>query len=96
MTTPRDASGLLPTSAELAWAERHAPLGGYLIGLLIRVFEVPEQDAERLVRETFYDYRLTQPALNARAASMTPATPTASSAAPGRTVAPSAEGGPMP
>jgi len=33
----------------------------------MRAFELPERDAERLVRETFTDYRLNQPASNGRA-----------------------------
>lgn len=67
MTTPTDGLESPHHSSELEWAELHATLATYLTGLLTRAFEVPEQDAERLVRETFTDYRLNQPASDARA-----------------------------
>lgn len=67
MTTPTDELESPQPSAELEWAERHAALGGYLKGTLVRVFEVPEQDAESMVRDAFHDYSLAQPALDARA-----------------------------
>jgi len=45
----------------------HEALGGYLIALLIRAFEVPEPEAEWLVRERFTEYSLDQPATDERA-----------------------------
>lgn len=47
--------------------ELHEQLGGYLKSLVMRAFEVPERDAEWLVREKFTDYRLNQPASDERA-----------------------------
>ena len=67
MTTPKDGPGSPHHSAEAEWVELQAALSGYLKGLLIRTFEVPERDAEWMVRERFRDYILNRPAPNARA-----------------------------
>jgi RNA polymerase sigma factor (sigma-70 family) len=66
MTTPEDGPGPLHHS-EAEWAELHATLGGNLKVLLMRAFEVPERDAEWMVREKFKEYSLNQPAPNERA-----------------------------
>jgi DNA-directed RNA polymerase specialized sigma24 family protein len=67
MTTSKDGPGPPHDSADTEGAELHEPLGVYLEGLLTRAFEVPQRDAERIVREMFADYKLNKPASDARA-----------------------------
>ena len=67
MTTPTDGPWTLHHSAEAEWAALAKTLGGYLVGLLTRKFEVPERDAVWLVQEAFADYLRGKPAPNARA-----------------------------
>jgi RNA polymerase sigma factor (sigma-70 family) len=67
MTTPKDGPGPPPHSAEAEQAAFYETLSDFLRGLLMRAFEVPERDAEWLVRDTFSDYTLNKPAPDARA-----------------------------
>ncbi len=67
MTTPKDGIGSPQHTAEAEQAALYETLGGVLRSLLMRVFELPEQDAEWLVRESFIDYTLNKQAPDARA-----------------------------
>jgi RNA polymerase sigma factor (sigma-70 family) len=67
MTEPKDGSWPPHSSAEAEQAELYETLSVYLRDLLTRAFELPERDAEWLVRETFTDYGLNKPAPDARA-----------------------------
>ena len=67
MTTPEEGPGPLQPSAEAEQAALYETLGAFLQGLLIRAFEVPEREAERLVRDTFLHYVQNKPAPNAHA-----------------------------
>jgi RNA polymerase sigma factor (sigma-70 family) len=67
MTTPKDGPGPPHLFAEAEWAPLYETLGTFLQGLLTRTFDVPERDAEWMVRNTFIDYGLNKPAPNARA-----------------------------
>ena len=67
MTTPNDGPGRAHSPAGAEWVELSGSLGGYLIDLLKRAFEIPGPDAEWLVRETFADYSFGKPAPDASA-----------------------------
>lgn len=67
MNTPEDGSGPAHDSVDAEQAALSESLGGFLIALLRRAFEVSERDAEWLVRETFIDHIQNEPAPDARA-----------------------------
>lgn len=66
MTTPKDGVGSQHT-AETEQSALYEALGGVLRSLLMRAFELPEQDAEWLLRESIIDYTLNKQAPDARA-----------------------------
>lgn len=66
MTTPKDGQDPTRHFAEAEQAALYETLGGFLQQLLTRAFELPEQVAAALVRETFYQ-ALHAPAPDARA-----------------------------